>query len=346
MSGLFNETIFNGEVFGKYVERVPNLKRNELLKSKALRRRDDLKQAMADQTGGNVVTTPLKGLIGGAPLNYDGKTDITATSTKTFQHTRVVVGRAKAWVEDDFSYDITGGYDPMENIAEQVAGYWDDVDQSTLVSILTGIFAMTGAKNLEFVNDHTTDITAEGDGKVKETTINTAMQKACGQNKGKFSLAVMHSVVATNLENLKLVAYMKYTDKDGLERELGLATVHGRLVLIDDSMPVEVEESTTKYTTFLLGDGALEYTDCGAKVPYEVDRDAKTNGGQDTLYSRQRKCFAPYGISFTNKSMASLSPTDAELQAGTNWSLVSSQGTTKEYLDHKSIPIARVISLG
>ena len=103
----------------------------------------------------------------------------------------------------------------------------------------------------------------------------------------------------------------------------------------------------TQYTTYVFGDGAIEYTNCGAKVPYEMDRDPKTNGGQDTLYSRQRKCFAPYGISFTKASMSSLSPTDAELEMGVNWELVNSneQGT-KTYISSKAITIARIISLG
>ena len=33
---LFDQKNFNGEVFGKYVDRVKNLNRNELLKSSAI----------------------------------------------------------------------------------------------------------------------------------------------------------------------------------------------------------------------------------------------------------------------------------------------------------------------
>ena len=33
----FNEKSFNGQAFGKYVDRIPNTKRNELIKSKALK---------------------------------------------------------------------------------------------------------------------------------------------------------------------------------------------------------------------------------------------------------------------------------------------------------------------
>ena len=242
----------------------------------------------------------------------------------------------------------------MENIAEQVNDYWNEIDQDTIVSVLKGIFSMTGAANLKFVNGHTSDITGltnkEGElGLMDATSLNTAIQKASGDQKGKFSLVVMHSAVATHLENLQLLTYRKYNDADGMQREVGIADLNGRLVLVDDSMPVETttgENPVTKYTSFVLGDGAIEYTDCGVKVPYEMDRNPAVKGGQDLLYSRQRKCWAPYGISFTKSNMASASPTDAELENGANWELVKSAGNTPKYIDHKCIPIARIISLG
>lgn len=465
MAELFNSKLFNGEVFRKYVERVPNTRKTELLKSRAIRQRPELASSMADQVGGNYITTPMKGLIsGGSAQNYDGNTDLQSKNTRTFAHSRVVVGRADSWTERDFSYDITGGEDFMENIAAQIAEYWDEIDQNTIVSILKGVFRMADEKGLEFVAAHTYDVTkkvnSEGvTGYMDATTLNTGMQRACGDNKGKFSLAIMHSFPATNMENLRLLSYLKYTDKDGVTRDLAIGTLNGRLVLVDDSMPVttvvtqaEVKgtrtvkintagvagdtltidgvvytladatdyaartlavgtSATTQatalksllaaqydgifavtssgatvtltqinggigavpvvaktgtiaavaaqvvagqaaaeenvYTTFVLGDGAIEYTDCGAKVPYEMDRDPAKNGGEDTLYSRQRKCWAPYGISFTKASMQSLSPTDAELELGENWELVNSMETgDKQYISHKAIPIGRILSLG
>ena len=353
-ASIFDKKIFNGEVFHGYIERIPNPNRTELIKSRAIRPRPDLAKAMADQDGGNYITTTLKGLISGSvPQNYDGSTDIVASSTKSFRHSRVVVGRANAWTENDFSYDITGGQDFIENVAEQISDYWNEIDQGTIVHILNGIFKMTDEAGAAFVAAHTADITAVANsegvtGKMDATTLNTAMQKACGDNKGAFSLAIMHSAVATNLENLKLLAYLKFTDSQGMEREIGIATLNGRTVLVDDTMPVTTGDGKTTYTTYILGDGAIEYTDCGARVPYEVDRDPQINGGQDTLYSRQRKCFAPFGISFTMASMATLSPTDAELEMGVNWELVNTANSTgdKEYIAHKTIPIARIVSLG
>ena len=395
----FDSKSFNPVVFGKYVERIPSTKRNELIKSRALRGNPQIKAAFSSQTGTAYATIPMTGRIGGTPLNYDGKTNITSQSTTTYERGVIVVGRAQSWTEMDFSTDITGGTDFMGNVAQQVSEYWDSVDQDTLLSILKGIFSMTGTENLKFVNGHTHDITLatgkDSDGhalnQAGATTLNTAIQKACGDNKAKFTLAIMHSTVATNLENLNLLAYLKQTDANGVQRDLGLATWNGRLVLIDDSMPatggyypatadepgaLQVKDSGAsgdkqidkknvtpyfgtgtvtaesyvvpgvKYVTYVLGDGAFDYEDIGAKVPYEMSRDPKTNGGQDTLYSRQRKVFAPYGISYTRSSQASLSPTSDELEKGANWSLVHNGDSPKEYIDHKAIPIARIISRG
>jgi hypothetical protein len=387
--GLFDSKNFNSEVFMAYVDKTPNLNRNELLKSKAIKNRQDIAAKFSDQVGGNYATVPITGRIGGAAQNYNGSTDITASKLKTFTQGRVVVGRANAWVETDFSYDITGGVDFMEQIASQVGEYWDDIDQATLLSVLKGIFSMTGAENLKFVNGHTYDISlkTDGTGMFGAITLNNAMQQALGDNKAKFTLSIMHSAIATDLENLKLLEYMKYTDAQGIERALPLATLNGRLVLIDDSMPVEEAAATyalttdtelnssktyytksgsvytavtspvvaniatyyelmaaayTKYTTYVLGDGAIEYTDCGAKVPYETDRDPAKNGGQDTMYGRQRKIFSPAGISFTDTSI--ISPTDAQLEDGSKWSLANSNEASKTFYPHKAIPIARVIT--
>ena len=360
----FDAKSFNAEAFAKYIKNVPNLKRNELIKSRALKGNAQIRSMFSSQTGTYYGRIPMFGNIDGAPVNYDGATDITATSTTTFEKGVVVFGRAKAWTEKDFRYDITGGVDFMSNVAKQVSAYWEEIDQDVLLSILKGIFSMTGANNLKFVDNHSYDITAltgedtqgNPNNMVGSTTLNKAIQKACGQNKGKFSIVIMHSEVATNLENLRLLKYMTYTDANGIQRDLSLASWNGRSVIIDDSMPVEEVAETsdgagdgyTKYTTYVLGDGAFDYENIGAKVPYEMSRDPKTNGGMDTLYTRQRKVLSPMGISFEKPSNMGLSPSNEVFEEGANWTLVhdAGVGAARIYYDHKAIPIARIISRG
>jgi len=348
----FDAKSFNPEAFGAYIENVPNLKRNELLKSRALKGNTDIASAFSTQTGTLYARLPMYGNLDGEALNYDGTTDIVATSTTTFERGVIVTGRAKAWVEKDFSTDITGGVDFMSNVAKQVSVYWEEIDQDILLAIIKGIFSMTGAENKKFIEEHTYDITTnDGDSAlVAADTLNKAVQKACGDNKGAFALAIMHSAVATHLENLQLLKYFTYTDENGMQRDLAMGSWNGRVVLVDDSMPIkdvaktETTEAYTAYTTYILGDGAFDYENIGAKTPYEMSRDPYTNGGQDTLISRQRKVFAPYGISYEKKAQSSLSPTNAELANGANWTLVS-DGASK-YIDRKAIAIAQIISKG
>lgn len=388
--GKFDAKSFNEKAFKYSVERVPNLKTNELKKSKALVGNKDIRDTFKSEDGAQYARVAMRGLAEGDAVNYDGQTDITATTTKTFEQGMIVVGRAKGFVEKDFSYDVTGGKDFMQNVAEQIAEYKDGLDQNTILSILKGIFAMTGAKEKEFVDKHTMQV----NGKMEATTLNTATNKACGANKKKFTMVFMHSDVSTNLENLNLIERLKYTDKDGITRALELGTWNGKLVIVDDDMPVIevaatyektadtdiVEEKTyytksgsnynvvaspakesistyyelkdeahIEYTTYVLGNGSISYEDLGVKVPYEMDRDPAKNGGQDTLYIRQRKCYAPFGISYEKKVQATASPTDAELANGSNWALVNSGEDTegdRSYINHKAIPIARIISRG
>lgn len=388
--GKFDSKSFNEKAFKYSVSRVPNLKMNELKKSKALVGNEDIRNVFSSEDGTAYARIAMRGLIDGKAVNYDGQTDITATSTKTFEQGIVVTGRADGFIEKDFSYDITGGKDFLQNVAEQIAEFKDGLDQNTLLAVLKGVFNMKGAKGLEFVNKHTTEIK----GKMEATSLNTAGNKACGANKKKFTMVFMHSDVSTGLENLNLIERLKYTDKEGITRSLELGTWNGKLVIIDDEMPTELvtatyakttdaalvtgktyytksganytavatpdvasiatyyeltDEEHTNYTTYVLGNGSIAYEDLTVKVPYEMSRDAAKNGGQDTLYIRQRKCFAPFGLSYEKKAQLTLSPTDAELADGSNWDLVNSGETTeaeRSYINHKAIVIARIISRG
>lgn len=347
---IFDTKIFNPEVFGRYVDSIPNVKLNELYKSRAIKRDSRLKSLFAPQTGSYKGSLPYFGRLSGDPVNYDGQTDIDASTPSTFYQQFVVCGRAKGFLEKDFGSDITGGVNFMDRVAMGVADYWAEVYQAGLLSVLRGIFNMTGTGNADFVSEHTYDITAETDATFGATTLNSALQKASGDAKSQFSIAIMHSKVATDLENLQLLEYLKYTDKSGIQRNLTIGQLNGRIVLIDDDMPTGTytdasEVNHTTYTTYVLGTGAITFEDVGAKVPYEMERNPATNGGETVLYTRKRFVIAPDGISFVG-STTSLSPTNTELETGSNWSLMTNGKTTgTEYFPHKKIAIARIVTL-
>lgn len=231
----FDAKSFNPQAFKYAVDRIPRTRLNEMRKSRALAGNPDIREVFSTQGGTGYARIAMRGLLDGDAVNYDGQTDITATSTKTFEQGVVVIGRAKAWTEKDFSFDITGGIDWMDNVAQQVSEYWQDIDQDTILAVLKGVFAMTGGQSAEFVAKHTYEVA----GNMEATTMNSATAQACGDRKKKFSLVFMHSVPATNLENLNLLTALKYTDKDGVTRDLTLYTWNGKTVVVDDGMPAE-----------------------------------------------------------------------------------------------------------
>lgn len=355
----FDSKSFNPQAFGKYVDRIPNVTKNELAKSGAVGTNQNAHDALANQTGSLYARVPYFGRIDGSTSqNNDGGHDIESSNTTTYEQGFIVASRMDGWTEKSFSKNITAGTDFMDNVAAQIADYKMDVKQAMLLAILSGVFSMkatgTGVAEKaakEFLEKHVYDITGNtgDDALVGSTTLNKAIQKAGGDNKNIFKLVIMHSEVATNLENIKLLKYMTQTDADGIERELALATWNGRTVLIDDNMPAtEVEkagdvEAYTAYTTYVLGNGSIILDDIGDAVPYEMSRDPKTNGGQDTLYVRDRFICGVDGISFEKPASITASASNTDLATGTNWNIIN-DGT--KAIPHKAIALCKIVSKG
>ena len=357
----FDSKSFNPQAFGAYVERIPNVTKTELAQSGAIGRNENAASALSNQTGSLYARVPYFGRISGATSqNNDGGTDITTQTTSTYEQGFVTASRMDSWTERSFSKNITAGVDFMDNVAAQIGDYKLEVRQNMLLAVLKGIYSMktTGtAVNekaaKEFVEKHTFDITGEttGDapGFVGAATLNKAIQRASGDNKNVFKMVIMHSEVATNLENIKLLKYMVYNDANGIERELALATWNGRLVLIDDNMPTEEVAAAgeipgyVKYTTYVLGENAIILDDIGDSVPFEMSRDPKVNGGQDTLYVRDRYIVGVDGISFEKPATVTASASNADLATGANWNIIN-DGTNS--IPHKAIAITRIISKG
>lgn len=328
---------FNENVFEKYLRTLPSTKENSMIKNGLFNVVNKYKSKMSEQAGGYFVTEPIKGQIGGTPVNYDGNTDIPVGNERpTYKQTKICYGRANAWGEYDFATEITGENFKAE--ANEVKEYWDGERQKTVLSILKGIFSMTGGVNGAFVEKHT----FEAEGNLDADSLNRASQKALGDKKQALQMMFTHSAVSTNLEGLNLINFLKYTDAEGIERDLTIGTYNGKLVVVDDDMPVEEDEAGALYTSYVFKKGFFEYEDLGVLVPSEVVRDAKTKGGKNELISRIREMIVPTLISY--KATDKISPETADFENGANWELVNDGNNV--YVDDKLIPVVRIISRG
>ena len=341
----FRDKIFNPEVFERYLVTLPSTKENTLINSGLFTVVNKYKAKMAEQTGGYAVLEPIKGRLGGTPVNYDGNTNIPKGAERdTFYQRKICYGRAQSWGEYDFSTDITSTNFKAE--AQEVKTYWDEQRQDVVLAILAGIFDMSGGVNGDFVSKHTYDVTTASNPNLTADALNRAAQKALGDNKAKLDVMYTHSAVSTNLEGLNLIDFLKYTDAEGIERDLTIGTFNGRLVFVDDDMPVEADSLGNIYTSYVFKKGFFEYENIGAEVPTEIARDAYDKGGKTDLISRVREMIVPTLISY--KGTGTVSPTNTNFATGSNWELANNDktGANKVYVDDKLIPVARIISRG
>lgn len=345
MAGTFLNLPFDEELFYDSWSEAPDPVRTAILNSGAMTQ-DGLISSMI-QGKGNIYTIPFYNILDGDPVNYDGQTDITATETSGGSQTGVVFGRAKGFTARNFTAELIGN-DPMGHIAQNVAKYWQKYRQSVMLKVIGAVMGITGASGdaKKWHDTHVADLGSDTATPytIGETDLNDLATLALGDNKSLFSLAIMHSTVAKTLENKQLLEYWKYTDANGIQRPMNIASANGYTVIIDDNVPSAAtggsgaNKDLTKYTTYLLGGGVLRTANARLDRPNDTSYDPAKNGGQETLYTRIRETIHPNGFSFKIPSSGwSESPTDAQLSTTANWTL---------QFDPKAIPMAQLITNG
>lgn len=317
---------FDEELFAMYFADEPDLLKNAMVRSGAMLENAEVARLIAN--GSNLYTFPFyKGLADDNDDNYNGSDNITLSTLSGGSQTGVVYGRAHAWKTVDFIADFTAA-NPMAAIAARMAGYWRTKRQRRLIGITESVLSLNAMAS------HTVTATA-----VTPTLLSDSAQKIWGDRKDEIGLAIMHSAIAQQFENLERVEYLKYTDPNGIERSLPVYQVNGLTVIIDDGVPHT--EATTDpvapatYTTYLFARGAIHHAEAPVAHPFLTGRDELTNGGYEFIGNRLRETIHPNGFSY-NLPANTISPTDAQLFAAANWELA--------YEDAKMIPFGKIVS--
>lgn len=314
MAGNFLDYAFDEELFINSWGEYPDLTTRALLNCGVLANSPQVTAQL--QNGGNYFTTPFYKPLEGTPVNYDGQTDILVNETTAGSQSGVAFGRAIAWGDRDFMYDITSA-DPMGSIVRKVGTYWQNDRQARLVKILEAVLA-----NADMAT-HTATV-AEDDilGNLLEQ-----LATVFGQNRNQVRALVMDSLTAVKYEKIGLLEFRKYNDANGVERNANIADLLGFTVVVDDTAMADKAG-----TIYALGAGAIITAEPKVKVPVELERDAKKNGGETHLITRVRDVLHPNGFTVTKPSSTDVSPTDEFLADSTNYALE---------LPEKSIIIAK-----
>lgn len=235
--------------------------------------------------------------------------DLTANKITSSKDVSVTIRRAAMWSATDLSAALAGS-DPMQAIANLVAGYWARDMQKTLIHELKGVFAA------ETMKDHVLDISTQSGAKanISAAAFIDALQ-LLGDAQGQLTAVAMHSATKAWLKKQNLIT----TERDSNSVEFD--TYQGRRVIVDDGCPV----SGGVYTTYIFGEGAIALGNGNPVgfVPTETDRDKKKGSGVDYLINRRTFILHPRGIAWQNAAKKHVeSPSNAELENGTNWKRV------------------------
>lgn len=337
-TGIFGGFPFDPEVFADYIAEQPTWN-DAIIASGIIAEDQTIMNLIGSQ--GNVATLPFYQAIdadvtANQPLNNDGLTNNTPVEIAGEKQTAMLIQRMKAWKAKDFTRELTGA-DPMQHVANSVAGYYRQVWTAELMNIIDtvmGLSAMSG---------HVTDISASGstvtdDNKIGETTLIYAEQKALGDATEGFGLIVAHSMIVARYKALGLVDYVKYNEANGLQREINLPTIGGLVLAQSDRYTVDTSGSVPKYKTTIIGSGAvLSARKTNYEEPYYTDYDPETAAGVQKLYTKEGRVLHPNGFNFAVGNVSTESPTRTELGTAANWSLK---------FNEKNIRIGQIISNG
>lgn len=265
-------------------------------------------------------------------------TDSTPGGINSGREIQVRLSRNKSWGSADL-LDSLISPDPMDAIANLVAGYRANRLQRAFVATVKGMFAMNAAApvasgdkaSTHTQNDMTRDISgssfADGVTNFNPAGVITAAG-TMGDSLNELSMMMVHSVVYQRMQLLNLIDYIP--DAEG---RVNISTYLGREVIVDDSMPF----TGGVFETWLVGGGAFQLGIGSAKVPVETDRKPASykGGGSEILYHRWENIIHPVGHAWVGTA-AEGGPLNSALQTAANWARV--------FPERKQIKVARLIT--
>lgn len=266
--------------------------------------------------GNRTINMPFWSDLSGNSQVLSDSAALTVNKISASQDVATQLFRGNAWSANDLASTLSGA-DPMGAIGQLVSSWWRRDFQTTLVALLSGLFASSGA----LATSHKNDISiADGNNaaatnKISAGAVVDTVSKL-GDAHDALTGIMMHSVPFFTLVKADLIQYVKPSEGD-----VEIPTFLGKRVIVDDGCPsVAAGTSGYKYTSYLFGPGAIGYAEGTPENPTETGRDILA--GDDILVNRKHFVFHPRGVKFTNTTVAGVSPTNAELSTVGNWSKV------------------------
>lgn len=290
------------DVFNPYV--VERTTEKSALYQSGIIQSDAQLNALA-QSGGTLLQMPFWSDLTGDDEVLSDTGSLTAGAITASKDVARLHMRGRAWGVNDLAKALSGD-DPMGVVGDLVADYWARRMQAALIKTLDGVFASaTMAGNLHDITAVTGADTFTGEHFIDAT-------HKLGDAENLLTAIMVHSATYASMRKQNLIDFIP--NSQGV---YDIPTYMGKRVIVDDGLPIV---STTNYTTYLFGAGAIGYGEGAPPVPTETDRDSLA--GEDYLITRKHFLLHPRGVKWNESSVAGDSPTNAELATAANWTRV------------------------
>ena len=285
----------------------------------------DPKMDILASTGGRTVNMPYWNDLTGNSQNLSDSASLTTNKITAAKDVARILYRGNAWAANELAAAVAGD-DPMKAIADLVAAWWVRDEQTTLLSLLKGVFASNASANSSDLihtaaAEATADIKSYSDASptvMNPIAIIDARQKL-GDAAHKFTALIMHSKCYTDLLKQNLIDFQKPSEQSTM-----LPYYLGYRIIVDDGCPTRSGTGAgtpTVYRSFLFAQGAIARGEGKPNTPVETDRDSLA--GEDILITRRHFILHPRGIKWNEATVTdNISPSNSDLETLGNWTRV------------------------
>lgn len=243
---------------------------------------------------GTKMTIPYINDLDGDANNWTDDTDIPVDNLTSGTQLGMKFYQSKAFGETDISRIISGA--PIqEQIGSRFSTFWNNCDQQMLLSVLKGAFQVDDIANAKVL-----DLTVQSpsDAQFSAKGFIAALSLMGDQPENILSGIAVNSTTYGMMKAQNLI--------DTIQPSNGgtpINVYNGKVVTIDDDIPIEKSGNDSTSIAYLFGTGAVGYSTqmYGTKI---VDEPLK-QGGREAVVQKRIGCIHPYGISIN----ASFTPT-------------------------------------
>ena len=283
---------------------------------------------------GYTIAIPRVEALSGSSVQITSATSTTINNLGDDKDIGIWIEREKAWGADQVLNHVAG-VDLTTHVAEMLGEYWAIELQRIAVQALSGIFS-TALASTHVKDDSSTTINVDG---------LLGARYLLGDNAQFLKNIVMNSKVFTDAVKDKIANY----DKASVD---SYATGNVPYILGMEVFQTDALTATASvYPSYIGSKGAMlfkfrnrrqaQYSNASVFqidrfIEVELNRSAKTGGGQDELISRASICVHVPGIYWNTGSVTS-NPTDAQLATGSSWGKSASDDKLIQLVQYKSL---------